>query len=966
MKRMMHKGFLTAIKTSALLLSLTISISIAIAADWKNSFYTDNSSYYLKLRKGGFTQRFRLAKEDCNSLTKAEIVLRRQQLIAYPFIKVTAQSMKKWPKLYGIKNGQFCWFQARVDGIDLNSPIDNDYLIKIIGKSGETLYFSDYIDSLLPRTRIRSKLEAIKNWINLGAYGATVVEEGGVFFKIWEPIAERVDLFINESEDPYEMYPNTLNTLDNKKSYIRYIEWATEGTEYYYKFVKEGSYESLEVANNGHFSERKVDPMARRVTFQEKGGKHNGYVRPRGVVTKNPGYFSWSQDQKIFDLQGADQRNWVIYQLWPATFNPQKSESLFQVGTFNNIQDRVEYLHDLGVTAVEMLPVHETRFHVSWGYALDSLVAIDSGLGSPHELKALIEKFHQYGIRVIFDVVINHVNNDLLREPLSVEVFKTKFFSGNTPWGPMPDFNNMMVRRWMADCLVSLIRDYHVDGFRFDMTAAVHEGNPSGYRLLQELNTLFKLNYPLFYSTAEELPDNVWVSRPISEGGAAFDAQWNDKFKNFYEEQFNEYREDHRWVNVTPLKDALIGYSDHDNFGDEYHFGPPWRTVNYLGSHDFVGNKNPILRIVSKYHETEDNAHNNFYRVRPLEGENVPHNFRLIHNDFTHSAGKVSYGVLFSKPGAVLFYQGEELANDLNLENEWSYLAARRWNTEPTINVDINRYIGSHRMPWEYLTLNTRELNFLSNGERQLFTGYRQFFKDMIAFRKRYPGINNHNADNVQMNHDQSLVTYQLRDGEHDFFVVANFGPEKMDFWLQFPFSGNGGWWREIINSSDPKYGGNSYRSTNIISNRANRGNLVRLGGSTFHVFKAEKKLEISWPLYLKGTINEWGANEKFILTRGMEGVYYTDFLVSYDGSYEFKLATESWEVELGADTDEWKDIGSKERIDGGITYVPSGPNIKTTLKEGFYRFTFNPKSYKYSLEKLEYPVVLSGEQQGK
>ena len=255
--------------------------------------------------------------------------------------------------------------------------------------------------------------------------------------------------------------------------------------------------------------------------------------------------------------------------------------------------------------------------------------------------------------------------------------------------GPKPDFKNIMVRRWISDSLIALMREYHIDGYRFDMTSAVHHAE-GGYRFLQELNTLFKMNMPNFFSSAEELPDNIYITRPLEEGGVDFDAQWNDKFKNFFEENFNHYRANNRWVNVGPLKDAMIGYSDQSQYGDLLHFGPADRTVNYLGSHDFIGNKNPILRIVSDYLEQERADHNVFYQVNPLDGADPDKNFHQIHTDFTHSVGRLSYGILFTKPGNILFYQGEELANDINIENEWSYLNAKEGNTEPSQDIEVS------------------------------------------------------------------------------------------------------------------------------------------------------------------------------------------------------------------------------------------------------------------------------------
>ena len=130
----------------------------------------------------------------------------------------------------------------------------------------------------------------------------------------------------------------------------------------------------------------------------------------------------------------------------------------------------------------------------------------------------------------------------------------------------------------------------------------------------------------------------------------------------------------------------MEGFSDHPmSPGVWYPFGHPQRTVNYLGSHDFIGNKDPLIRIVSKYRSEEREDSNVFSRVNPLEEPGdlrIP--FRTIHNDFSHALTRLGYGILFTKPGASLFYQGEELAQDLNIQNEWDYVAAlNTWKPGP-------------------------------------------------------------------------------------------------------------------------------------------------------------------------------------------------------------------------------------------------------------------------------------------
>lgn len=930
------------------------------ASDWQDSFYTDDSTYYLKLHTDGFVQRFRVAKEHCSPSLKAEIILKTKVSLSTKASKASNASfafhaqdnksvLSSWPRLFGIDDSKHCWYEASISGIDLNRPQDNDYIIKITTDNG-TSFFKGYSDSLLVQRRIVSKLASVDSWINLGAMGATPVDGGGVFYKIWEPEADRVDLFVNESSKPIVMIPNIIKKFKNNRIHVNYLKNSKVGDSYYYKFFKENKYETLEVANDGLFSDIKIDPMARKIIYERKGGRINGYINPRGVVVGKPEDSSWESDNKVSNLDDPSWNNWLIYQLWPLTFNPSQDNRKFKGGTFKDIFAKIDYLADLGVNAVEFLPVGESRFKASWGYALDSILAIESTLGSSDDLKKLVESFHSKDIRVIFDVVINHINNDLLREPLSEFIYKSKYFNGNTIWGPKPDYSNIFVRRWIKDSLISLMRDYHIDGFRFDMTASIYADGPirnysaDGYTILQELNVLLKQNNPQFYTSAEELPDNVWITRNIGNEGAGFDSQWNDRFKNFFEEELNNYRPSRLWVDLFPLQRSLLGYSNHLHYGNEMSFGPPIRTVNYIGSHDFIGNKNPILRTVSDYFSEESDAHNKFYRVRPLEDPfDTYSKFKMVHNDFTHGVARLCYGILFTKPGAILFYQGEEVAQDLNIENEWSYVAAKENNSVPTQDVDIDRYVGSHRMPWEFFRPTASgELSFLSDAERRLFSGHHKFFQDMIDFRKQYPSINYYNAYNVRVQSEQSTISYQIQDGTNEFFVIANFGGENIQHWHEFPQGVRGNWWKEIINSSSKIYGGASDGYNNLISNLGGRNNLVRMARSTIMVFKAENDPSISKNLFLMSNFNKWIANDAYKLKYNGQGVFSVEFYVRQNGNYQFKLASKDWDVELG-------DSGH-----GYLSYTPDAPNVNAYLETGFYSFQFNTATYKYDFVRVD------------
>lgn len=910
--------------------------------DWTRTFYTDDSANYLTLYPDGFKQIVRVNADSCDQIKRMDLVFKDSNRNSFSNFRKIDKSIS--PKIYGISSEHYCWFELTARGGGNLTSLK--YVIEIEDIQNNLVFFKGITSSLIPFHRL-TRDPKIDAWIELGSFGATPVFGGGVFYKIWEPLSEEVHLFINDTAAVKLAAEHSLN--DERRFHYAYIRYSNIKDKYHFQFVKNGAYENLEVANFKTYSPIKVDPMARELTYDAKGGRFNGYINPRGVVARDNEY-AWKNDHQLKTISSLDFNNWIIYQLWPLTFNPKEIDGAYVQGKFTDIIPKIPYLTNLGVNAVELLPVHESRFNASWGYALDSLIVLENTLGSKSDMKKLVDELHANKLRVIFDVVINHVNNNLLREPINAVTNGSKFYSGDTPWGPKPRFESVWVRKWITDSLIHLMSEYHLDGFRFDMTDSIFNGTRGGYRFLQELMYLIKVNNPKFYNSAEQLPNDVWVTYPNSENGLGFDSQWNDRFKNFFELEFDSYNENNRAVDLTHLANSLLGFSDHQmSPGVWYHFGDPQRTVNYLGSHDFIGNKDPMIRIVSQYKSEESEDSNLFSRVNPLEEDGdlrIP--FRKIHNQFSHALARLSYGILFTKPGAALFYQGEELAQDLNIQNEWAYVNALKDNRFPSKNVNINKYVRSHKMTWHYYELGLGRkdplLNFATDEDAKLFSGHLNFFKEMIKFKKMNPEINNQDAQNVRIDNISKIVTYELKTSNDSYFVVGNFNNDNGGAWIQFPGQ-TGSWWNEIINSSESRFGSSNVSYQNIISNLGGRKNLLRLKGPGFYIFKSTSTPVVSEKLYFRSSAFNWLASNLTELKanplNSEELTVILDFKTAQ--SIDFKIGTAKWEIDLGQST-----ANSK-----AMSYIPNSPNVKVSVNAGRYLFKFNLKNFTYNFEQL-------------
>jgi len=234
----------------------------------------------------------------------------------------------------------------------------------------------------------------------------------------------------------------------------------------------------------------RIDPYARRVT---NSAGHAEVYDEAAFVWSNAPYQSPTWD----DL--------VIYDLHVGTFAAAPGSP---VPDLVQAAARLPYLRDLGVSAVELLPVAEFAGDRSWGYNPAVPFAVESSYGGPDALKAFVEAAHDLGIGVILDVVYNHLGpGDLDHDLWQFDgwnlnggggIFFYQDWRATTLWGSTrPDYGRPEVRQYLRDNAMSWLRDYRLDGLRFDMTAYIRnvDGStdpardiPDGWRFLQEIN----------------------------------------------------------------------------------------------------------------------------------------------------------------------------------------------------------------------------------------------------------------------------------------------------------------------------------------------------------------------------------------------------------------------------------------------------------------------------------------------
>jgi len=245
-----------------------------------------------------------------------------------------------------------------------------------------------------------------------------------------------------------------------------------------------------------------LDPHARAITGGRGWAFHSGPERRRSVIVDDE--FDWGHDQPL-NIPLADS---IIYELHVRGFTRHPSSGVQNPGKFAGLVEQIPYLKDLGVTAVELLPVHEfeemdsdrvnpftgERLLNFWGYQPINFFAPNSSYGSSalpgavvKEFKQMVKSFHEAGIEVILDVVFNHTSEGDERGPthsfrgidnsiyylLDRETGRYLNYSG---CGNTLNCNHPLVRDLITNCLRYWVMEMHVDGFRFDLASILGRG----------------------------------------------------------------------------------------------------------------------------------------------------------------------------------------------------------------------------------------------------------------------------------------------------------------------------------------------------------------------------------------------------------------------------------------------------------------------------------------------------------
>jgi maltooligosyltrehalose trehalohydrolase len=263
-------------------------------------------------------------------------------------------------------------------------------------------------------------------------FGAEYRDHGSARFRLWAPAASEVELILGGKDSihlPLDQCDQGWFELVTDK--------AKPGTQYAFKI------------DNGQIV---PDPASR---FQP-----NDVHEPSEFI--DPNAFDWNDDK----WQGRPWEEAVVYELHVGTFTPS--------GTFAAARERFNYLADLGITAIELMPVSDFPGRRNWGYDGVFPFAPDSSYGRPEDLKELIQSAHSQGMMVVLDVVYNHFGP----EGNYLNSYAPQFFTDRhkTPWGNAINFDgpeSRAVRDFFINNALYWLTEYHFDGLRLDAVHAI-------------------------------------------------------------------------------------------------------------------------------------------------------------------------------------------------------------------------------------------------------------------------------------------------------------------------------------------------------------------------------------------------------------------------------------------------------------------------------------------------------------
>ncbi|NJN56720.1 MAG: malto-oligosyltrehalose trehalohydrolase [Leptolyngbyaceae cyanobacterium SL_5_9] len=486
--------------------------------------------------------------------------------------------------------------------------------------------------------------------------------------------------------------------------------------------------------------------------------------------------FSWT-DQ---DWSGVPLDEMVIYELHVGTFTPE--------GTFEAIAPRLRQLKELGINAIEIMPVAQFPGDRNWGYDGVYPFAVQHSYGEPDGLKQLVNICHQEGFAVILDVVYNHFgpegNYTSNFAPFFTETYKT-------PWGSAINFDDAYsqgVRNYFIENALYWFEQYRFDALRLDAIHAIYDLGAKHFlrELADDVAALSKQIGRKLYLIAESDLNDVRVIQEPETGGHGMDAQWSDDFHHCLHtlltgEQIGYYRDFGTCGQLAKAyKNSFVYDWQYSAERKRYHGSdasdrPGYQFVVCTQNHDQVGNR--------------------------MLGDRLS---TLV----SFEALKLAAGALLLSPNIPMLFMGEEYGE----ESPFLYFVS---HTDPdlveAVRAGRKREFAAFHLEGEYSdpqspeTFKQSQLKWEQQNEGK-HKALRNLYQHLIHLRQTIPALKNLDKQNLEatVQEEKKLLFLHRWQDSSKLFCILNFNNEEVGFSANLP----NGDWQKILDSAESKWMG--------------------------------------------------------------------------------------------------------------------------------------------------------------
>jgi maltooligosyltrehalose trehalohydrolase len=470
----------------------------------------------------------------------------------------------------------------------------------------------------------------------------------------------------------------------------------------------------------------------------------------------------------------------ILYELHIGTFTEQ--------GTFESAIEKLDQLTEVGINAIEIMPVAQFPGDRNWGYDGVYPYAVQNSYGGPEGLKKLVDACHQKGIAVFLDVVYNHQGP----EGNYIEQFAPYFTEHyKTPWGKAINYDGEWsdgVREFYSDNAIYWLQHFHIDGLRFDAVHAIYDfGAVHFWEIVHaKVRELEKKSGRCYHTIAESDLNAPRVIHPVEKNGFGFTAQWLDDFHHAAYVLLDKAGKD-RYYDFGTMHQLAKSYCEGYVHSGEFvkfrkrKYGkssagiPGNKFVAFINNHDQSGNRIDGARLCT-----------------------------LIDLDLS----KIATAMLLLSPYVPMLFMGEEYADD----SPFYYFIS---HSDPSLIKAVQEgrkeeFKAMIKPGMEYPDPQSGEIFKQSKlkwekrnqGKNKIILNWHT---ELIRLRKSHPALKNFNKECIRaevLQQDGLILHRKDETGKKEVVALMNISDAEIDYFLP----GTNGTWKKLLDSTEAKW----------------------------------------------------------------------------------------------------------------------------------------------------------------